>query len=97
MSCLVIVEFLCNPGRSGDFINLCRRNYPVTRSYDGCKYVFLSVDQENENSLVMVEEWDSKEHHQRYVAFREADGTSDLMDPLLVSPPRVRYLDLTDA
>ena len=97
MSCLVIVEFLCNPGSSQDFIDMCRRNYPVTRAFDGCKYVFLSVDQVNENSLVMVEEWDSKEHHQRYVAFRETDGTSDLMDPLLVSPPRVRYLDLTDA
>ena len=58
---------------------------------------FLSVDKENENSLVMVEEWDSKEHHQNYVAFRETDGTSDFMDPLLKRAPRVRYLDITDA
>ena len=55
MSCLVIVEFLCKEGRSPEFIDMCRRNYPVTRSYDGCNYVFLSVDKENENSLIMVE------------------------------------------
>ena len=97
MSCLVIVEFLCKQGRSEEFIDMCRRNYPVTRAYDGCKYDFLSVDKDDENSLVMVEEWDSKEHHQNYVAFRETDGTSDFMDPLLTCAPTVRYLDITDA
>ena len=97
MSCLVIVEFLCKEGRSPEFIDMCRRNYPVTRSYDGCNYVFLSVDKENENSLIMVEEWESREHHQNYVSFRENDGTADFMEPLLADSPKVRYFDKTDA
>ena len=36
MSCIIIAEFRCKPGRAEDFIELCRANYPGTRDYDGC-------------------------------------------------------------
>ena len=54
MSCIIIAEFRCKPGRAKDFIELCRANYPGTRDYDGCEYISLSVDQDDEDTLVMT-------------------------------------------
>ena len=97
MSCIIIAEFRCKPGRAEDFIELCRANYPGTRDYDGCEYISLSVDQDDEDTLVMTEQWVSKEHHRRYSEFREADGTSERITHMLAAAPTFRFLDLTDA
>jgi len=97
MSCIIIAEFRCKPGRAEDFIELCRSNYPGTRDYDGCEYISLSVDQDDEDTLVMTEQWVSKEHHRRYSEFREGDGTSERITAMLAAEPTFRFLDLTDA
>lgn len=97
MSCIIIAEFRCKPGRAEDFIELCRANYPGTRDYDGCEYISLSVDQDDEDTLVMTEQWVSKEHHRRYSEFREGDGTSGQITAMLAAEPTFRFLDLTDA
>ena len=97
MSCIIIAEFRCKPGRAEDFIELCRANYPGTRDYDGCEYISLSVDQDDEDTLVMTEQWVSKEHHRRYSEFREGDGTSERITAMLAVEPTFRFLDLTDA
>ena len=75
MSCIIIAEFRCKPGRAEDFIELCRANYPSTRDYDGCEYISLSVDQDDEDTLVMTEQWVSKEHHRSCLLY-----TSDAAD-----------------
>ena len=97
MSVLVNLQLKVKQGQVHDLLETFKGLLPGTRAYKGCHWVKLTTNIEDVNVLEVVSEWDSKEHHQRYVAFRETDGTSDLMDPLLVSPPRVRYLDLTDA
>ncbi len=97
MSCIIIAEFRCKPGRAKDFIELCRANYPGTRNYDGCEYISLSVDHDDENTLVMTEQWVSREHHRIYSKFRENDGTAEIITPMLMVKPTFRYLDLTDA
>ena len=97
MSCIIIAEFRCKPGRAKDFIELCRTNYPGTRNYDGCEYISLSVDQNDENTLVMTEQWVSREHHRIYSEFRENDGTAEIMAPMLMAEPIFRYLHLIDA
>ena len=97
MSCIIIAEFRCKPGRAEDFIELCRANYPGTRNYDGCEYISLSVDHDDENTLVMTEQWVSREHHRIYSKFRENDGTAEIITPMLMVKPTFRYLDLTDA
>ena len=97
MSCIIIAEFRCKPGRAKDFIELCRANYPATRNYDGCEYISLSVDHDDENTLVMTEQWVSREHHRIYSKFRENDGTAEIITPMLMVKPTFRYLDLTDA
>ena len=85
MSCIIIAEFRCKPGQVKDFIELCRANYPGTRNYDGCEYISLSVDQDDEDTLVMTEQWASKEHHRKYSEFREGDGTSERITPMLAA------------
>ena len=83
--------------RDRDFIELCRTNYPDTRNYEGCEYISLSFDQDDENTFVMIEQWVSKEHHRIYSEFRENDGTAEIIAPLLMAEPTFRYLNLTDA
>ena len=97
MSCIIIAEFKCKPGRAKDFIELCRANYPSTRNYDGCEYISLSVDQDDEDTLVMTEQWISRDPHRRYSEFRGGDGTSERIRPMFAAEPTFRFLDFTDA
>ncbi|HJO60938.1 MAG TPA: antibiotic biosynthesis monooxygenase, partial [SAR202 cluster bacterium] len=68
-----------------------------TRNYEGCEYISLSFDQDDENTFVMTEQWVSREHHRIYSEFRENDGTAEIIAPLLIAEPTFRYLNLTDA
>ena len=97
MSRINIRRFRYKSGRVKDFIGLCRANYPGTCNYDGCEYISLSIDQDDEDTLVMTEQWISREHHRRYSEFREGDGTSERITPMLAAEPTFRFLDLTDA
>tara|TARA_B110000014_G_C20118776_1_gene591903 strand:+ start:2224 stop:2361 length:138 start_codon:yes stop_codon:yes gene_type:complete len=45
----------------------------------------------------MTEQWVSREHHRIYSEFRESDGTSERITPMLAAEPTFRFLDLTDA
>ena len=95
MSCIIIAEFRCKPGRAEDFIELCRANYPGTRDYDGCEYISLSVDQDDEDTLVMTEQWVSKEHHRRY---SKLEKVMELLqhDFLISSQPNVTLTTYND-
>ena len=94
MSVTVIAEFQCQPGESDNFVELCRDAFPVTREYDGCESLLLSVDQEDENHFVMTEQWNSKDKHLKYIKSREDDGSLAAFVELLTSPPTFTYLDL---
>ena len=48
-------------------------------------------------SSVLVEQWQSRAHYEKYFAWREETGAMAQLGDALVAPPSLRYLDPTDA
>ncbi|MEO1955319.1 MAG: hypothetical protein ABGX42_01815, partial [Gammaproteobacteria bacterium] len=64
-----------------------------TRDYKDCRSVTTLVDQET-SSVVLVEEWDSAEDQQAYMAWRVETGLIDAIAPFMQGEPITRTYDL---
>ena len=47
--------------------------------------------------IVLVERWDTRKHHENYVAYRKEKGDIDKIMPMLSTPPKFIWADLVDA
>ena len=45
----------------------------------------------------MTETWESKEHYEKYLAFRMDDGTVELIGSFCDEGPSIRIFDITEA
>ena len=73
MTVSVLFEGNLNSGEVNNFTELCREAFKVTRAYDGCNSIDLTYNVEDKDNWVLTEIWNSKEHYERYVAFRIED------------------------
>ena len=64
-----------------------------TRAYKGCRSVTTLVDQET-SSIVLVEEWESVEDQQAYIAWRVETGLMDAIAPFMQGELVTRTYDL---
>jgi quinol monooxygenase YgiN len=77
MTVSVLLEGVLKEGLVDEFTQICEGAFQVTRAYDGCQGINLTLNVENQNNYVLTEVWDSKEHYEKYLAFRTEDGTVD--------------------
>ena len=96
MTVSVLLEGVLKEGEVENFTELCREAYKVTRAYDGCLGINLTLNVENKNNFVMTETWVSKEHYEKYLAFRSEDGTVELIGSLCDQGPSIRIFDITE-
>jgi quinol monooxygenase YgiN len=54
----------------------------------------LNVD--DPKNYVMTEVWDSKEHYEKYLAFRTEDGTVDNITGMSEEGPDIRIFDIKE-
>ncbi len=54
-------------------------------------------NQDDPDVLVAVEEWESKAHYEKYLAWRTETGVMDNLKELIAEPPSIRYFEPTDA
>jgi Uncharacterized conserved protein len=80
-----------------NLLGICKGAYPVTRAYDGCQGINLTLNVENSRNFVMTETWDSKQHYEKYLAFRTEDGTVGAITSMCETGPDIRIFDITDA
>jgi len=76
-----------------DYLNILKGALVETRSYKGCRSVTTLVDQET-SSIVLVEEWDSAEDQQAYIAWRVETGLIDAIAPFMQGELVTRTYDL---
>jgi quinol monooxygenase YgiN len=97
MSVLVLLEA---PVKSEDISKMksfMAETLPESRSYDGCQAMDVYFNTEDGSNMVLVERWDSRRHHQKYLAWRTETGVMDKIGSMLAGPPRIRYFERTDA
>ncbi len=93
MSVMITLEFPVKPDMLNDYLDSLKGALVETRDYKGCRSVTTLVDQET-SSVVLVEEWDSAEDQQAYMAWRVETGLIDAIAPFMQGEPITRTYDL---
>lgn len=97
MTCMVLVEVKAKVGTGDDLVGLFREILPDTRAYDGCISVDVYQNQDDTDVVVLVEQWQTRAHYEKYFAWREETGAVAQLVERLEGPPSLRYFDPTDA
>ena len=93
MSVMITLEMPVKPDMLEEYLNILKGALVETRSYRGCRSVTTLVDQET-SSVLLVEEWDSAEDQQAYMAWRMETGLIDAISPFMQGELVTRTYDL---
>ena len=97
MSILVLLEGQVQSDKIADMKAYLAQVYPDTRSYDGCLGIDAHFNVDNPGNMVMVEQWESRGRHEKYLQWRTETGVIDKIVSMLTGPPRIRYFERADA
>ena len=90
---MITLEMPVKPDMLEDYLNILKGALVETRSYKGCRSVTTLIDQET-SSIVLLEEWDSAEDQQAYIAWRVETGLIDAIAPFMQGELVTRTYDL---
>ncbi len=93
MSVLVTLECSVKPEYASDLKNWLRDELHHTRGFDGCNGITVHGNQDSPNDLIFVEDWDSRQHHEKYHTWRAEKGDMQILMGWLAGEPTVRYFD----
>ncbi|PCJ43621.1 MAG: antibiotic biosynthesis monooxygenase [SAR86 cluster bacterium] len=96
MSILVHLEVNAKLESISTVKEILARIFPDTRAYDGCIDITAYLE-DNEHTFLFIENWESKEHYARYLAWREESGSLAELGEHLQGPPVIRYFENVDA
>ena len=68
----------------------------ATAQFDGCHGVIAPTDQNKANTVMMVGDWESRAHYEKYIAWRAETGGMEVLQALAAGPPIIRYFDRFD-
>ena len=97
MSVSVLLSGTLKDGLVEQFTEICSEAFHVTRAFDGCQNINLTLNVENPHKYVLTEVWDSKKHYEKYLAFRTEDGTVGAIGDMSVDGPNIDIFDITDS
>ena len=96
MTVSVLLEGFLKEGERDGFTALLTEKFKVTRTFDGFQTIDLTYNVEDPSNWVITELWDSKEEYQKYLQFRQEDGTLDEVASVCRDAPSVRIFDLVE-
>ena len=97
MPVIVVLELKAKPGTGDNAVPFFKQILPDTRSYDGCISVEFIQNQDDPDTLIAYERWETREHYEKYFKWRTESGTLTPLGPLVEGPPSIRYFNITDA
>ena len=97
MAVKVLLELKAKPGTGDSLLETFRSILPDTRVYDGCIGVDVLRGQDDKDTLVLVETWESRAHYEKYFAWRQETGLVARLGEAVAGPPNLRYFDVADA
>ena len=90
---LATVQLTAKPGKLDA---LCKEVLDValkdTRRFDGLISLEVFAEQ-GTDTLLLIEKWKSKAHHEKYREWRKTSGFGAIVGPYLTGPSAVRYFD----
>jgi len=92
MNVLVTLEMPVKPEMLEDYLGVLKEALVETRAYDGCISVATYVDRET-SAVLLVEEWETAEHQQAYMAWRVETGLIEAVGPFMQGELTIKTLD----
>ncbi len=89
----VTLTFKCQPGKGADLLTAFSTSLGDTRAFDGCVSVSTFVDADNPDTVVLIEEWDSRLQQEAYLGWRVESGMIGMLAPILAEPLEMHYLE----
>ena len=96
MTVTVIASLQVKPDHLEQLEKEMRENFSDTRAFDGCEGLDVYRDQDNPTSIVLHQQWESKNHYEKYLAWRTESGFFGRFAENLSEPPSIRYYDNID-
>lgn len=87
MSVIVTALFPTKVEASDNFYDTLVSVLPETRAYDGCIGVTPHRDLDDASRILLIEEWESREHYLAYLQWRVETGLIDAIGPMLAGEP----------
>jgi quinol monooxygenase YgiN len=97
MAVSVLLSGTLKDGLVDKFSEICTEAFHVTRAFDGCQNINLTLHVEDPHKFVLTEIWDSKERYEKYLTFRTEDGTVGAIGEMCIDGPNIDIFDITDA
>lgn len=91
MSVTVLLELQSKPESVDELTATFENILPETRRFEGCQSVEVISNQDDLCNLVLIEKWDSRQHHEKYLAWRTDTGALETLGAMLAQPPDIRY------
>jgi len=83
----------CQPGKGEEFLGGLKAMLLDTRAYDGCASVDAYVDADDPDTVMLIEQWESRAHMERYLAWRNESSVAERGATIFAAPPEFRYLE----
>jgi quinol monooxygenase YgiN len=96
MSVLFILELQIQPDHVERYLGQFPGVLPDTRAFDGCEGITVHQNQDDPGNVVLLERWASKEHHAKYMAWRQERGDLEELMKGLAGEPKMRFFDNVD-
>lgn len=93
MACQVILELRTKEDCIDKARNWFKGVLPDTREFDGCTSIYLVRNQDDPQSLMIVEQWDSRPQYEKYLAWRTERGDIDALLEMMEGEPNIRFFD----
>jgi len=93
MAVTVTLECQVKPEKVEDFKKMMNDALKDTRAFDGCQLVEFYQNQAKPGSMLLYELWDSKEHQQKYLAWRTEQGMLDALAEYLSHEVVISFYD----
>ena len=97
MACTVLLEVKAQEDKVDALKETFKGILGDTRAYEGCQGVVVRQQQDDPTVMVLIENWASREHYEKYFAWRQESGALAALGEMLAGPPNLRYFDEVDA
>jgi quinol monooxygenase YgiN len=92
MSVKVLIKSDTKKSELDSLMPFLEANLPNVRGFSGCLSVTVLLNKES-GKMVFDEEWQSIDHHQKYIKFISENGVMAELGSFLKSPPEIEYLE----
>jgi quinol monooxygenase YgiN len=89
----VTLVFKCQEGKGADLLAAFSASLEDTRAFDGCRSVETFVDSDNPDTIILIEDWDTRDQQEKYLAWRIESGMIEMLAPIMAEPLEMRFLD----